>query len=138
MDLHTSQVTIKQAKIFSSFPCRMCSSSWVTWSELGHRPNQCCLTTTKNFQNISLVWVQVISTRADQGYMWFQRDVLVKLGTCALCLLVYLTFYRVCPVERVIADPYITSQPFYLRILYLYLSMLSLRPKYYFVWTLGE
>lgn len=80
----------------------------------------------------------MISTRADYGHMSFQRDVLVKLATCALSLLVYLTFYRVCPVDRVIADPYITSQPFYLRILYLYLSMLSLRPKYYFVWTLGE
>ncbi|XP_027027967.2 lysophospholipid acyltransferase 2 isoform X2 [Tachysurus fulvidraco] len=67
-----------------------------------------------------------------------KRDVLVKLGTCALCLLVYLTFYRICPVERVIDDPYVASQPFYLRILYIYLSMLSLRPKYYFVWTLAD
>ncbi|XP_036449156.1 membrane-bound O-acyltransferase domain-containing protein 2 [Colossoma macropomum] len=67
-----------------------------------------------------------------------KRDVILKLGTCALCLLVYLTFYRVCPVERVIDDPYFTSQPFFLRVLYLYLSMLSLRPKYYFVWTLAD
>uniref|UniRef100_A0AAR2ITZ4 Membrane bound O-acyltransferase domain containing 2a n=1 Tax=Pygocentrus nattereri TaxID=42514 RepID=A0AAR2ITZ4_PYGNA len=65
-------------------------------------------------------------------------DVILKLGTCALCLLVYLTFYRVCPVERIIDDPYFTSQPFFLRVLYLYLSMLSLRPKYYFVWTLAD
>uniref|UniRef100_A0A3B4CN89 Membrane bound O-acyltransferase domain containing 2a n=1 Tax=Pygocentrus nattereri TaxID=42514 RepID=A0A3B4CN89_PYGNA len=67
-----------------------------------------------------------------------KRDVILKLGTCALCLLVYLTFYRVCPVERIIDDPYFTSQPFFLRVLYLYLSMLSLRPKYYFVWTLAD
>ncbi|TSN67118.1 Membrane-bound O-acyltransferase domain-containing protein 2 [Bagarius yarrelli] len=67
-----------------------------------------------------------------------KQAVLVKLSTCALCLLIYLFFYRICPVERVIEDPYITSQPFYLRILYLYLSMLSLRPKYYFVWTLAD
>lgn len=82
--------------------------------------------------------VYIISTRSDYGYVSFQRDVLVKLTTCALCLLVYLTFHRICPVDRVVEDPYFTSQPFYLRILYLYLSMLSLRPKYYFVWTLGE
>ncbi|KAG9268480.1 membrane-bound O-acyltransferase domain-containing protein 2-like [Astyanax mexicanus] len=67
-----------------------------------------------------------------------KRDVILKMSTCALCLLVYLTFYRICPVDRVIQDPYFTSQPFYLRVLYLYLSMLSLRPKYYFVWTLAD
>ncbi|KAF5903397.1 membrane-bound O-acyltransferase domain-containing protein 2-like, partial [Clarias magur] len=67
-----------------------------------------------------------------------KRDVLIKLSTCAICLLVYLTFYRICPVERIIEDPYINTQPIYLRILYLYLSMLSLRPKYYFIWTLAD
>lgn len=145
----------------------MCYSLSVTWSELGYRPNQCSHnneelpsrffnkdigeTTLGDFPikylwaivpystfSLAFRWIFGVRCLVHCGYMLFQRDVLVKLATCTLCLLVYLTFYRICPVERVIDDPFIMSQPFYMRILYLYLSMLSLRPKYYFVWTLGE
>ncbi len=52
--------------------------------------------------------------------------------------MVYLVIYTTCPTERVINDTFMASNPFYIQVLYLYISMLALRPKYYFVWTLGE
>ncbi|XP_073682708.1 lysophospholipid acyltransferase 2 [Garra rufa] len=66
------------------------------------------------------------------------RDVIQKLCTCALSLTVYLVIYTACPTERVIDDTFMASNPFYIQVLYLYISMLALRPKYYFVWTLAD
>ncbi|CAB1330668.1 unnamed protein product [Coregonus sp. 'balchen'] len=45
---------------------------------------------------------------------------------------------KFCPVERSIDDKFIASTPFILQVLYLYLSMLATRPKYYFIWTLSD
>uniref|UniRef100_A0A8C7MB70 Membrane bound O-acyltransferase domain containing 2b n=1 Tax=Oncorhynchus kisutch TaxID=8019 RepID=A0A8C7MB70_ONCKI len=42
------------------------------------------------------------------------------------------------PVERNIDDDFIATTPFYAQVVYLYLSMLTTRPKYYFVWTLAD
>nr|XP_023694034.1 membrane-bound O-acyltransferase domain-containing protein 2-like isoform X1 [Paramormyrops kingsleyae] len=67
-----------------------------------------------------------------------KKDVIYKLCVCAASLLVYLSVFRVCSVERNIQDDFIASTPFYLQVGYLYLSMLATRPKYYFVWTLGK
>ncbi|KAG5857453.1 hypothetical protein ANANG_G00019610 [Anguilla anguilla] len=67
-----------------------------------------------------------------------KKDVIYKLCTCAISLLVYLFVFRICPVERNIEDGFIASTPFYGQVLYLYLSMLATRPKYYFVWTLAD
>ncbi|KAI1895882.1 hypothetical protein AGOR_G00111330 [Albula goreensis] len=67
-----------------------------------------------------------------------KKDVIFKLCSCAISLLVYLSVFRICPVERTIDDNFIASTPFYAQVLYLYLSMLATRPKYYFVWTLAD
>ncbi|XP_030642126.1 membrane-bound O-acyltransferase domain-containing protein 2 [Chanos chanos] len=64
--------------------------------------------------------------------------VIQKLCTCGVSLLVYLSFFRILPVDRVIDDHFIATKPFYFQVLYLYLSMLATRPKYYFVWTLAD
>ncbi|XP_076128691.1 lysophospholipid acyltransferase 2b isoform X2 [Alosa pseudoharengus] len=61
-----------------------------------------------------------------------------KLATSFLSLLVFLSVCKVCPVERNIDDHFIASTPFYAQVVYLYLSMLTTRPKYYFVWTLAD
>ncbi|KAG7460613.1 hypothetical protein MATL_G00200500 [Megalops atlanticus] len=61
-----------------------------------------------------------------------------KLCTCAVSLLVFLSVCKVFPVERNIDDDFIAATPFYGQVLYLYLSMLTTRPKYYFVWTLAD
>ncbi|KAM3849366.1 lysophospholipid acyltransferase 2-like, partial [Diretmus argenteus] len=61
-----------------------------------------------------------------------------KLATCFFSLMVFLSVCKVCPVERNVDDDFIASTPFYARVVYLYLSMLTTRPKYYFVWTLAD
>ena len=67
-----------------------------------------------------------------------QNDVISKLCTCAISLAIYLSLCKLLPVEHSIDDDFVSSTPFYLQVVYLYLAMLALRPKYYFVWTLGE
>lgn len=64
-------------------------------------------------------------------------EVIRKLATCFFSLLVFLSVCKVFPVERNIDDDFIATTPFYAQVVYLYLSMLTTRPKYYFVWTLG-
>uniref|UniRef100_A0A3P8Y7Z7 Membrane bound O-acyltransferase domain containing 2b n=1 Tax=Esox lucius TaxID=8010 RepID=A0A3P8Y7Z7_ESOLU len=61
-----------------------------------------------------------------------------KLATCFLSLMVFLSVCKVFPVERNISDDFIATTPFYAQVVYLYLSMLTTRPKYYFVWTLAD
>ncbi|KAL2082544.1 hypothetical protein ACEWY4_022362 [Coilia grayii] len=61
-----------------------------------------------------------------------------KLATSFLSLLVFLSVCKVFPVERNIDDHFIANTPFYAQVVFLYLSMLTTRPKYYFVWTLAD
>uniref|UniRef100_A0A3P8Y6H3 Membrane bound O-acyltransferase domain containing 2b n=1 Tax=Esox lucius TaxID=8010 RepID=A0A3P8Y6H3_ESOLU len=65
-------------------------------------------------------------------------EVVRKLATCFLSLMVFLSVCKVFPVERNISDDFIATTPFYAQVVYLYLSMLTTRPKYYFVWTLAD
>ena len=67
-----------------------------------------------------------------------QTEVVRKVATSFFCLLVFLSVCKVFPVERNIDDDFIANVPVYAQVVYLYLSMLTTRPKYYFVWTLGE
>lgn len=67
-----------------------------------------------------------------------QNDVISKLCTCAVSLAIYLSLCQLLPVEHSIDDGFVSGTPFHLQVVYLYLAMLALRPKYYFVWTLGE
>ncbi|XP_013887412.1 membrane-bound O-acyltransferase domain-containing protein 2 [Austrofundulus limnaeus] len=67
-----------------------------------------------------------------------KNAVISKLCTCALCLVIYLSLYKLFPVDYSINDDFVRSAPFYVQIIYLYLAMLALRPKYYFVWTLAD
>ncbi|KAF3844913.1 hypothetical protein F7725_008076, partial [Dissostichus mawsoni] len=67
-----------------------------------------------------------------------KNDVISKLCTCAISLGIYLSLCNLLPVEHSIDDEFVSSTPFYLQIIYLYLAMLALRPKYYFVWTLAD
>ncbi|XP_028993936.1 lysophospholipid acyltransferase 2 isoform X2 [Betta splendens] len=67
-----------------------------------------------------------------------KNAVISKLCTCAVSLGAYLSLCKVLPVEYAINDDFVSSTPFHLQVVYLYLSMLALRPKYYFVWTLAD
>ncbi|XP_059898176.1 lysophospholipid acyltransferase 2b [Gadus macrocephalus] len=64
--------------------------------------------------------------------------VVQKIATCFFSLMVFLLVCKVFPVERNIDDDFIANTPFYAQVVYLYLSMLTTRPKYYFVWTLAD
>uniref|UniRef100_A0AAY4CTM5 Membrane bound O-acyltransferase domain containing 2b n=1 Tax=Denticeps clupeoides TaxID=299321 RepID=A0AAY4CTM5_9TELE len=65
-------------------------------------------------------------------------EVIRKLAMCFLSLMLFLSVCKVFPVERNIDDDFIANTPFYAQVVYLYLSMLTTRPKYYFVWTLAD
>ncbi|XP_029569804.1 membrane-bound O-acyltransferase domain-containing protein 2 [Salmo trutta] len=67
-----------------------------------------------------------------------KNNVISKLCTCAISLAIFLSVSKIFPVERSIDDKFIASTPFILQVLYLYLSMLATRPKYYFIWTLSD
>lgn len=67
-----------------------------------------------------------------------QNDVISKLCTCAISLAIYLSLCKLIPVDHSIDADFVNSTPFYLQVIYLYMAMLALRPKYYFVWTFGE
>ncbi|XP_034531393.1 membrane-bound O-acyltransferase domain-containing protein 2 [Notolabrus celidotus] len=67
-----------------------------------------------------------------------KNDVISKLCTCAISLGIYLSLCKLLPVEHAIDEEFVSSTPFYLQVIYLYLAMLALRPKYYFVWTLAD
>ncbi|XP_072221296.1 lysophospholipid acyltransferase 2 isoform X3 [Leuresthes tenuis] len=67
-----------------------------------------------------------------------KNDVISKLCTCAISLGIYLSLYKLLPVDHSIDDDFVKSTPFYLQVIYLYLAMLALRPKYYFIWTLAD
>ncbi|KAF3701166.1 Membrane-bound O-acyltransferase domain-containing protein 2 [Channa argus] len=67
-----------------------------------------------------------------------KNAVISKLCTCAISLAIYLSLCKVLPVEDTIDDDFVSSTPFHLQVVYLYLAMLALRPKYYFVWTLAD
>uniref|UniRef100_A0AAY4CT46 Uncharacterized protein n=1 Tax=Denticeps clupeoides TaxID=299321 RepID=A0AAY4CT46_9TELE len=66
------------------------------------------------------------------------KEVIRKLAMCFLSLMLFLSVCKVFPVERNIDDDFIANTPFYAQVVYLYLSMLTTRPKYYFVWTLAD
>ncbi|XP_012582825.1 PREDICTED: lysophospholipid acyltransferase 2 [Condylura cristata] len=63
--------------------------------------------------------------------------VLQKLLVCALSLLLHLTVARALPVERNIDAHFRATASWPARVLYLYVSLLAARPKYYFAWTLA-
>ncbi|XP_062253246.1 lysophospholipid acyltransferase 2 [Platichthys flesus] len=67
-----------------------------------------------------------------------KNDVISKLCTCAISLGIYLSLCNLIPVEHSINDEFVRTTPFYLQVIYLYVAMLALRPKYYFVWTLAD
>lgn len=61
-----------------------------------------------------------------------------KLLICGLSLLFHLTVCRRLPVEYNIDAHFQATASWPTRVLYLYVSLLAARPKYYFAWTLGE
>uniref|UniRef100_A0A8C5SRW7 Membrane bound O-acyltransferase domain containing 2 n=2 Tax=Laticauda laticaudata TaxID=8630 RepID=A0A8C5SRW7_LATLA len=68
----------------------------------------------------------------------FQIAVAQKLVVCGLSLLFHMTVSKTFPVEYNIDDQFRATASFPTKIIYLYLSLMAARPKYYFAWTLAE
>lgn len=64
--------------------------------------------------------------------------VVQKLLICGLSLLFHLTVCRRLPVEYNIDAHFQATASWPTRVLYLYVSLLAARPKYYFAWTLAD
>ncbi|XP_020943532.1 lysophospholipid acyltransferase 2 isoform X2 [Sus scrofa] len=64
--------------------------------------------------------------------------VVQKLLICGLSLLFHLTICRRLPVEYNIDVHFQATASWPTRVLYLYVSLLAARPKYYFAWTLAD
>ncbi|XP_077166518.1 membrane-bound glycerophospholipid O-acyltransferase 2 isoform X3 [Paroedura picta] len=61
-----------------------------------------------------------------------------KLVVCGLSLLFHMTVSKTLPVEYNIDDHFRATASLPTRIIYLYLSLMAARPKYYFAWTLAD
>ncbi|XP_069462107.1 lysophospholipid acyltransferase 2 [Ambystoma mexicanum] len=61
-----------------------------------------------------------------------------KLFVCGFSLFIYMTVTKVLPVEYNIDDNFTTTASVPTRVIYLYLSLMAARPKYYFAWTLAD
>lgn len=68
----------------------------------------------------------------------FQTAVAQKLLVCGLSLLFHMTVSQTLPVEYNIDEQFRATASLPTRIIYLYLSLMAARPKYYFAWTLGK
>ncbi|XP_066091456.1 lysophospholipid acyltransferase 2 isoform X3 [Saccopteryx bilineata] len=61
-----------------------------------------------------------------------------KLLVCGLSLFFHLTVSNMLPVEYNIDEHFQATTSWPARVLYLYVSLLAARPKYYFAWTLAD
>ncbi|XP_053523134.1 lysophospholipid acyltransferase 2 isoform X2 [Artibeus jamaicensis] len=61
-----------------------------------------------------------------------------KLLVCGLSLLVHLTVSSFFPVEHNIDEHFRATASWPTKVIYLYISLLAARPKYYFAWTLAD
>ncbi|XP_016054661.1 PREDICTED: lysophospholipid acyltransferase 2 isoform X2 [Miniopterus natalensis] len=64
--------------------------------------------------------------------------VVQKLLVCGLSLLVHLTVSNAFPVEHNIDEHFQATASWPTKVIYLYVSLLAARPKYYFAWTLAD
>nr|KAF6447949.1 membrane bound O-acyltransferase domain containing 2 [Rousettus aegyptiacus] len=61
-----------------------------------------------------------------------------KLLVCGLSLLFHLTISNTLPVEYNIDEHFQATASWPTKVIYLYVSLLAARPKYYFAWTLAD
>ncbi|XP_051892134.1 lysophospholipid acyltransferase 2-like isoform X2 [Pristis pectinata] len=61
-----------------------------------------------------------------------------KMLICTLCVFMHLSLMEEFPVTYNNDDDFIMRRSMPVRLLYLYISLLACRPKYYFAWTIGD
>lgn len=61
-----------------------------------------------------------------------------KLFVCGFSLFTYMTVTQILPVEYNVDDNFTATASVPTRVIYLYLSLMAARPKYYFAWTLAD
>ncbi|XP_069814036.1 lysophospholipid acyltransferase 1 isoform X2 [Dendropsophus ebraccatus] len=66
------------------------------------------------------------------------KAVIRKLITCAVSLIFFLTVSKAFPLTYMLEDKFIDESPLLWKLIYLYISTMSCKPKYYFAWTLAD
>ncbi|XP_072890646.1 lysophospholipid acyltransferase 2-like isoform X1 [Hemitrygon akajei] len=64
--------------------------------------------------------------------------VMWKMLICTLCVFIHLSLMEEFPVTYNNDDDFIMRRSMPVRLLYLYVSLLACRPKYYFAWTIAD
>lgn len=77
-------------------------------------------------------------SRSRSPVLPLQGAVTQKLLVCGLSLLVHLTVSSSFPVEYNVDEHFRAAASWPAKVIYLYVSLLAARPKYYFAWTLGK
>ncbi|KAM3928473.1 lysophospholipid acyltransferase 1 [Leptodactylus fuscus] len=66
------------------------------------------------------------------------RAVVTKLLICLVSLIVFLTFSKAFPLTYMLDEKFIDDSSFLWKLVYLYISTMASKPKYYFAWTLAD
>ncbi|XP_067867589.1 lysophospholipid acyltransferase 2-like isoform X2 [Heterodontus francisci] len=61
-----------------------------------------------------------------------------KILICAVCVFMHLSLLEVFPISYNTDDTFIVTASIPVHLLYLYISLLACRPKYYFAWTIAD
>ncbi|XP_072357154.1 lysophospholipid acyltransferase 2-like [Scyliorhinus torazame] len=61
-----------------------------------------------------------------------------KILICAVCVFMHLSLLEVFPISYNTDDTFMVTASIPRRLLYLYISLLACRPKYYFAWTIAD
>ncbi|XP_072008561.1 lysophospholipid acyltransferase 1 isoform X2 [Engystomops pustulosus] len=66
------------------------------------------------------------------------KAVITKLVICVVSLTVFLTICKAFPLADMLDDKFIDESSLLWKLVYLYISTMACKPKYYFAWTLAD
>ncbi|XP_077126071.1 membrane-bound glycerophospholipid O-acyltransferase 1 isoform X1 [Ranitomeya variabilis] len=66
------------------------------------------------------------------------KAVINKLLICVVSLILFLTVSKAVPLMYMLDDKFIEESSFLWKLVYLYISTMACKPKYYFAWTLAD
>lgn len=66
------------------------------------------------------------------------KAVITKLTICVVSLILFLTVSKAFPLKYMLDDKFIDESSLLWKLLYLYISTMACKPKYYFAWTLAD
>ncbi|CAJ0930392.1 unnamed protein product [Ranitomeya imitator] len=72
-----------------------------------------------------------------ETFILSEKAVITKLLICVVTLILFLTVSKAVPLMYMLDDKFIEESSFLWKLVYLYISTMACKPKYYFAWTLG-